>query len=101
MTKRIVPADVFNGATVRRAYADEVLDIVERTSTAHREFLVGNMLSSAFADEWTLPQGRALRTPSFFGRRGSFWVEDEAARAAILRALGADLSRSRTYRAFR
>lgn len=59
------------------------------------------MVSSSQGDEWTLPVGTAPRTPSFWGSPSSLFVEGEEARAAILKALGVNLSRSPTYRKYR
>jgi hypothetical protein len=97
----VAPSDVFNGATVRRRFVTAVLDVVNRTATGHRTFIEGTMVSSSQGDEWTLPYGTALRTPSFWGRPSSLFVKGEDARAAILKALGVNLSRSPTYRKYR
>lgn len=59
------------------------------------------MVASSQGDEWTLPAGKAVRTPSFWGRPSSLFIEGEEARAAILKALGVNLSRSPTYRKYR
>jgi hypothetical protein len=95
------PSDVFNGATVRRRFVAAVLEIIDRTATGHRTFIEGTMVSSSQGDEWTLPAGTALRTPSFWGRPSSLLVKGEEARAAILKALGVNLSSSPTYRKYR
>jgi hypothetical protein len=97
----VAPSDVFNGSTVRRRFVTAVLEIVKRTATGHRTFIEGTMVSSSQGDEWTLPSGTALRTPSFWGRPSSLFVEGEEARAAILKALGVELNRSPTYRKYR
>ena len=94
-------SDVFNGATVRRRFVAAVLDIIDRTASGHRTFIDGTMVSSSQGDEWTLPEGTALRTPSSWGRPSSLFVEGEEARAAILKALGVNVSRSLTYRKYR
>ncbi len=95
------PSDVFNGATVRRRFVAAVLAIIDRTATGHRTFIQGTMVSSSQGYEWTLPEGTALRTPSFWGSPSSLIVKEEEARAAILKALGVNLSRSPTYRNYR
>lgn len=95
------PSDVFNGIRVRRRFVGAVLNVIERIATVHRTFIEGTMVSSSQGDEWTLPSGTALRTPSFWGRPSSLFIEGEEARAAILKALGVNLSRSPTYRKYR
>jgi hypothetical protein len=97
----VAPSDVFNGATVRRRFVGAVLEIIDRTATGHRTFIQGTMVSSSKGDEWTLPEGTALRSPSFWGSPSSLIVKEEEARAAILKALGVNLSRSPTYRKYR
>lgn len=97
----VAPSDVFNGATVRRRFVAAVLEIVDRTAIDHRSYIRGTMVSSSQGDEWTLPVGTAHRTPSFWGSPSSLFVEGEDARAAILKALGVNLSRSPTYRKYR
>ncbi|NBU26296.1 MAG: hypothetical protein EBS39_11925 [Gammaproteobacteria bacterium] len=92
------PDDVFDGATVRREFESEVEAVIDDTAISRRRFVVGSMLRSGEGAEWTLPRGKAFRTPSSWGRSGSFWVREEEARADILKALGVDLSRSETYR---
>jgi hypothetical protein len=94
------PSDVFSGTRVRRRFTSQVLDVIERTATVHRIFIEGTMVSSSQGDEWALPSGTALRTPSFWGRPSSLFVEGEEARAVILKALGVNLSRSPTYRKY-
>jgi hypothetical protein len=76
-----------------------VLEIIDRTD--HRSYIRGTMVSSSQGYEWTLPDGTAHRTPSLWGRPSSIFVEGEEARAAILKALGVNLSRSPTYRKYR
>jgi hypothetical protein len=98
---KVAPSDVFNGATVRRRFVEAVLEIVNRTAIGHRSYIRGTMASSSQGDEWTLPAGTAHRTPSFWGSPSSLFVEGEEARAAILKALGVNLSRSPTYRKYR
>jgi hypothetical protein len=83
----VAPSDVFNGSTVRRRFVTAVLEIVKRTETGHRTFIEGTMVSSSQGDEWTLSSGTALRTPSFWGRPSSLFVEGEEARAGVLKAL--------------
>ncbi len=59
------------------------------------------MVSSSQGDEWTLPEGTALRSPPFWGSPRSLIIKGEEARAAILKALSVDLRRSPTYRKYR
>ncbi len=98
---KVAPSDVFNGATVRRRFVGAVLEIIDRTATGHRTFIQGTMVSSSQGDEWTLPEGTALRSPSFWGIPSSLTIKGEEARAAILKALGVNLTRSPTYRKYR
>jgi hypothetical protein len=98
---RVTPSDVFNGSTVRRRFVDQALEIIGRTATAHRTFIEGTMVSSAEGAVWTLPAGKATWSPPLWGRPSALYVEGEEARAAILKALGVDLGRSRTYRKYR
>lgn len=95
------PSAVFNGIRVRRRFLGPVLKVIERTATVHRTFIEGSMVASSQSDEWTLQAGKAVRTPSFWGRPSSLFIEGEEARAAILKALGVNLSRSPTYRKYR
>jgi hypothetical protein len=97
----VAPSDVFNGATVRRRFVGSVLEIVNRTAIGHRSYIQGTMVSSSQGDEWALPAGTAHRTPSSWGSPSYLFVEGEEARAAILKALGVNLSRSPTYRKYR
>jgi len=98
---KVAPNDVFNGATVRRRFVAAVLEIVKQTATGHRTFIEGTMVSSSQGDEWILPEGTPQRTPSFWDRPSSLFVEGEESRAAILKALGVNLSCSPTYRKYR
>ena len=95
------PSDVFNGATVRRRFVAAVLEIIDRTATGHRTFIQGTMVSSSQGFEWTLPEGTALRSHSFWGSPSSLLVKGEESSAAILKALGVNLSRSPTSRKYR
>jgi hypothetical protein len=97
---KITPSEVFNGETVRRRFVAAVREIIDRTATRHRTFVEGTMLSSSEGEEWILPMGKAVRTASFWGRPSSLYIDSEEARAAILKALGADLTRSPTYRKY-
>lgn len=94
------PSDIFNGATIKRKFVMEVLDIICKTATSHRTFIEGSMVSSSQRHEWTLPTGKAVRTASFWGRPSSLYVDDEEARARIMQAMGIDLTKSRTYRIY-
>ncbi len=97
---KMTPSEVFNGQTVRRRFVAVVREIIDRTATRHRTFIEETMVSSSEGNEWILPTGKAVRTPSFWGRPSSLYIDSEEARAAILKALGANLSRSPTYRKY-
>ena len=94
------PSDIFNGATVKRKFVEEVLDIIEKIATSNQTFIEGSMVSSSERDEWTLPTGKAVKTAPFWGRPSSLYVDDEEARARIMQAMGIDLHNSHTYRKY-
>lgn len=94
LVPKVRPSDVSDGATVRRRFVPKVLGIIETTATAASSYIEGTMVHSSVGYKWTLPKGRALQTPPFWGRPSVLLVEDEDARADILKALGVDLSRS-------
>lgn len=91
------PNDVFRGSNVRRRFKQVVLQIIEQTATARQSFIEGTMVYSAEGDEWILPLGKAVRTPSLWGSPSILYVEPEIARAEILKTLGVDIGRSPTY----
>ena len=94
------PSDIFSGATVKRKFVTDLLAPIGETATAHETFVEVNMISSRERDEWTIPAGKAVRTPSSWGNPSSLYIEGEEARARIMLAMGIDLRNSRTYRQF-
>ena len=96
----IRPLDVFTGSTIRRKYRNEVLAVINRRATDYRQYYSGNMISSSEGEAWTLPLGRACRTPAFWGQPSCYFVEGEEERACILIAMGVDLRRSTIYKKY-
>lgn len=94
------PSDIFYGATVKRKFVEEVLDIIRKTATSHQTFIEGTMVSSSERSEWTLPTGKAVKTAPFWDRPSSLYVDDEEARARIMQVMGIDLKNSHTYRKY-
>ena len=94
------PNDVFRGSNVRRRFKQAVLQIIEQTATVRQSFIEGTMVYSAEGDEWILPLGKAVRTPSLWGSPSILYVEPEIARAEILKTLGVDIGPSPTYRKY-
>lgn len=94
------PSDIFNGATVKRKFVEEVLDIIRKTATSHQTFIEGTMVSSSERNEWTLSTGKAVKTAVFWGRPSSLYVDGEEARARIMQAMAIDLTNSHTYRKY-
>jgi hypothetical protein len=85
---------------VKRKFVAEVLAAIKQTATAHETFAEGSMLSTREREEWTIPAGKAVRTPSSWGHPSSLYVDGEDARAHILLAMGIDLRNSRIYRKY-
>lgn len=98
--KGMRPSDIFNGATVKRKFVEEVLDSIRKTATSHQTFTEGTMVSSSERNEWTLPTGKAVKTAPFWGRPSSLYVDDEEARTRIMQVMGIDLKNSHTYRKY-
>lgn len=94
------PSDVFSGAMVKRRFVAEVLSAIKQTATAHETFAEGNMLATRERDEWAIPAGKAVRTPSSWGHTSSLYVDGEEARAHIMLTMGIDLRNSHAYRKY-
>ncbi len=100
MSSAVKHTDVFNGAQVRMAFRSTVRAYAQQFAVNVEHKYIGNMLSSQDVIRWTLPEGAITWTGGAWGVRATLFVHTAELRAAILRRLGVDLSRSRIYAKF-
>ena len=100
MITKMKPADVFNGASVRRKFREEVKSLVKLHATSVHSTFRGNMISSTEDMTWDLFGGKAVLMGGRWGSPSVFSVPDEEVRAKLMLLMDVDLKKSKIYKKY-